>query len=62
VELFKDGIEPADILQGSLGNSYFLCALAALAENPERIQKLFLQKERNKSGIYGVFVCKDGIS
>ena len=62
VELFKDGIEPADILQGSLGNSYFLCALAALAENPDRIEKLFLNKVRNKSGVYGVFVCKDGIS
>lgn len=42
IELFKDGIEPADILQGGLGNGYLLCSLAALAEKPERIEKLYL--------------------
>jgi hypothetical protein len=30
-----------DVIQGELGDCYFLSALSALAENPERIKKLF---------------------
>ena len=48
LELFKDMIEPADIKQGALGNCYFLSALSALAEWPDRIRKLFVQHERNE--------------
>jgi hypothetical protein len=40
-KIFKDGIGPDDILQGSLGNCYFLSALSALAENSHRIKKIF---------------------
>jgi hypothetical protein len=37
----KDKIEAADILQGSLGDCYFLSALAALAEQDYRIKNIF---------------------
>ena len=42
LEIFSDKIEPADILQGALDDSYFLCVLSVLAENPERIRRLFV--------------------
>ena len=40
--LFGDsGVSPHGILQGGLGSCYFLAAAAALAEHPERIEKIF---------------------
>ena len=42
LELFKDKIEDKDILQGQLGDCYFLVALACLTEFPERVRKIFV--------------------
>jgi len=46
-ERFKlfEGIDPTDIRQGIIGDCYFLAALSALAENPERIKRLFKSQE-----------------
>lgn len=55
-----DNIEPNDIQQGALGNCYFLSALAALAEFPHRIQRLFDTQEYEPSGAYVVYMCDLG--
>ena len=45
-----------DANQGSIGNCFFIAAAAAIAEKPERIQKVFLNQSNdlNDAGIYGV--------
>ena len=59
-QLFKDDIIPNDIQQGSLGDCYFLSALAAIAEKPRLIIKLFENKQVNKYGCYSLFLFIDG--
>jgi len=56
----KDVIEPADILQGQLGDCYFLSALSALAEQGFRIKSLFPSVEMNQHGIYMARVLHNG--
>jgi hypothetical protein len=59
--VFND-IEPCDILQGSLGDCWFLCALASMAEFPELIEELFVDssKQVNEYGVYQLKFCVDG--
>ena len=45
-----DTIEPNDIAQGELGDCYFLCSLAALAEFPKRVENVLVSKQYNKQG------------
>jgi hypothetical protein len=45
-------IDIGDIHQGQLGNCYFLSAISALAEFPERFKQIFQAKE--KDGFYAV--------
>jgi len=59
--VFQDKIEPNDIKQGSLGDCYFLSTIAALAEKPDRIRKLFESTEANEQGCYAVRVCDVGV-
>ena len=40
-QLYANKISVEDIIQGDLGDCYFLSALNALAEFPDRIKKLF---------------------
>ena len=58
-EIFKglnyfiyDSINVDDIEQGILGNCYFLSSIAAIAEHPHRIEKIFVNKEISKNGCY----------
>lgn len=53
-QLFEGKIEPNDILQGNLGDCYLLSTLAAIAEYPNRIKRLFISPETNQNGIYAV--------
>lgn len=58
-EVFR-GIEPNDIRQGSLGDCYFLCSLAALAEQPSLIRRLFDIQTINQYGVLGVWLHING--
>lgn len=53
--IFAAAIEPTDIIQGKLGDCYYLAALAALAERPQRIRDVFLTTTISPSKI---FSCK----
>ncbi len=47
-------VEPSQVIQGSLGDCYFLSALAALAEEEENVRSLFEGQSYNPNGIYKV--------
>lgn len=57
----SDNFTPSDILQGKIGNCYFLSAVAGLAEEPYRIKKLFPNTTLNKNGIYMARILHNGI-
>lgn len=59
-QLFVGDIDPKNILEGYLGNSYFVSALRALAENPANIKRLFDMKKATKEGQYFVNFCLNG--
>lgn len=56
----ENEISPNEIKQGALVNCYFLSVIAALAEHPDRIKKIFITDEINTTGIYGIRLCLDG--
>jgi hypothetical protein len=59
-KLFVDKIEAGDIMQGSLGNCYFLSAIAALTEFPNLIHKIFKTDKISDSGLYEIALFIDG--
>lgn len=58
--LFND-ILPQNIIQGNLENDYMLCALAALAERPALIRRLFDSDRPNSEGLYSVWLNISGM-
>lgn len=57
-KLFK-GIDLNDVIQGALGDCYFIAAITSVSEYPNRITKLFLVNKENKHGCYAVnlYIC-----
>jgi calpain-15 len=41
-KVFQGHVDPSDISQGMLGDCYFLSAISAIAENENRIKRIFL--------------------
>ena len=58
--IFPDQIDSSDILQGEIGDCYFVTCLVALAAKPDRIKKLFKTTIPNKSGCYVLNFCING--
>ena len=50
--LFCDGIQPTDVVQGMLGDCYFLAVLSSLAEHPDRILALIEATKVSGNGRY----------
>lgn len=53
-------VSPQTIVQGQLGDCYFLAALASAAESPELIKRLFVAGGLDK-GFVGVALCLGGV-
>ena len=62
IDVFEGKIEPGDILQGSLGDCWFLCSVACLAEFPVLVEDLFQSdsKKYNPNGKYNLRLCQEG--
>ena len=56
----KSGILAQDIVNSKYTNENFLSAIGALAEFPNIIKNLFISEKKNKNGIFGLRICKDG--
>jgi calpain-15 len=51
-------IDPSDVNQGELGNSWLMSVFTALAEYPILIKRLFLTSRPNKYGVFKIKLCK----
>lgn len=54
-QMFKDGVEAGDVIQGQLGDCWFLGALSVVAEREKLFFNLFNTTEVNP---YGVYSCR----
>jgi calpain-15 len=60
IKVFND-ISPNDILQGRLGDCYFLSTLSAMAEFPKLIERCFDTQDYQPSGCYSVNIYETGV-
>ena len=50
----EERVAPNDIVQGGLGDCWFMSSAASYAEVPDRIKRVFLTEELNEKGVYAV--------
>jgi hypothetical protein len=50
--MFVNGVEPGDVIQGSLGNCWFLGPLSVIATNSDLLMNLFITTSLNEYGVY----------
>ncbi|KAJ8611606.1 hypothetical protein CTAYLR_009330 [Chrysophaeum taylorii] len=60
--LFRNGIDPDDVVQGTLEDCWLMSALGAVAEFPELIERCFVLDSYHKKrcGLYRVRLCHGG--
>lgn len=61
--VFVNDPTPCDIVQGALGNCYFLSSLSCMSEksNGQRIKKMFITDKINPYGLYALKMYKSGV-
>ena len=59
-QVFYEGITFNDVIQGGLGNCYFLSAICALTKYSNAIEDLFYIKEKSKEHCYGIYLRING--
>ena len=59
--IFEGSIDIDDVNQGSLGNCYFLSAIAAMCEYPQMVSEIFRQFTVNGNGYYEVVFNINGV-
>ncbi len=60
-DVFHNGATCDDIIQGSLGDCYFLSVLGALCKYPKLIERLFNSTDKSKNHQYGINFYLNGI-
>ena len=60
-DVFHNGATCDDIIQGSLGDCYFLSVLGSLCKYPKIIERLFLSTKKSKNHQYGINFYINGI-
>lgn len=58
--LFCAGISSGDVIQGMLGNCWFISALSVVATRPKLLRKIFVSSALANRGIYTLKFYKDG--
>lgn len=59
-KFFVDGASSTDVIQGDLGNCWFLSAIAAVATKPELVEKFCVARDE-QVGVYGFTFQRNGI-
>ena len=58
--VFDQSIEPNDVLEGILNDSYFLSALSTIAAQPLFIRKIFHDDSIHNEGMFGISLYGNG--
>ena len=59
--VFSNGIAIEDIIQGTLGDCYFLSAIGSLCKFSNVLENLFIFKQKTKENLYGIYFYINGI-